>query len=194
MTITIDRLATTAQPLVDALAERWSPRAFDETAVITEEQAVALLEAARWAPSASNKQPRRFIAAARGTDEFERILAALVPFNASWARRSSLLIAAVAVTADEDGTAHRWAEYDLGQSAAALTVQAHAEGLHVHQIGGFSPDELAAAFALPETQVPVAVIAVGTVADASILGEPLQQRETAERSRLPLEDVATLAL
>ncbi|WP_243762510.1 nitroreductase family protein [Streptomyces sp. Tu 3180] len=39
------------------LAERRSPRSFDVTHMITDEELTSLLEAARWAPSAHNPQP-----------------------------------------------------------------------------------------------------------------------------------------
>ena len=44
--------ATTAAPLHPILAERWSPRGFDGGHDLTSEEMTALLEAARWAPSA----------------------------------------------------------------------------------------------------------------------------------------------
>lgn len=190
MTIsTSDRRAVTATPIADVLAERWSPRSFDRAAELSDAQFSALLEAARWAPSASNLQPVRFIAARRGTAEFDAIVNALVGFNQVWAVRSSALVVAVAVTEAADGTAHRWAEYDLGQSIAHLSVQAHSDGLHVHQIGGFDPQALSDHFGLAETLVPVSITAVGTLADASELDEPYRSREVAGRERLSLDDL-----
>ena len=62
--------ATTAAALHPILAERWSPRGFDAGHELTTEQITALLEAARWAPSANNSQPWRFAVTQRGTDAF----------------------------------------------------------------------------------------------------------------------------
>ncbi|CAN5144181.1 nitroreductase family protein [soil metagenome] len=183
------RHARTAHPIVDLLDERWSPRSFDETAVVDENTLTALLEAARWAPSAANFQPRRFVVARRGTAEFDAIVAALSAGNQPWAPRASVLIVGIAVAIDPDGKPYRWAEYDLGQSLAHLTVQAHAEGLHVHQMGGFDAAALAETFDLGSTLVPVSVTAVGTVADAARLGERYESRELADRDRLPLEEL-----
>ncbi|MFZ7086661.1 nitroreductase family protein [Curtobacterium sp. RRHDQ10] len=191
-TDTLSRSTDSSQPLVPLLEERWSPRSYDETATIGDDTLDALLEAARWAPSAANTQPRRFIVGRRGTETFRAIQEQLMGFNRVWAHRASVLIVAVAETAAEDGAERRWAEYDLGQSIAALGVQAHAEGLHLHQMGGFEVDGLRAAFDLPERLVPVTVTAVGTVADPSQLDEKAAARETAERTRLPL-DVLVLA-
>ena len=52
-------------PIHTQFTDRWSPRAFtDET--MSEAQILALLEAARWAPSAANMQPWRFAWGLRG--------------------------------------------------------------------------------------------------------------------------------
>ena len=42
------RTAVTSTPILDVLAQRWSPRAFDPSAVIDETKLTAALEAARW--------------------------------------------------------------------------------------------------------------------------------------------------
>ena len=43
--------ATTAVPIHDLIASRWSPRAIDQDRPVGRAQVTALLEAARWAPS-----------------------------------------------------------------------------------------------------------------------------------------------
>ena len=62
----LNRTAETDAPVLDVLADRWSPgpsrRTTDRRA-----QLASALEAARWAPSANNIQPWRFIVARRGT-------------------------------------------------------------------------------------------------------------------------------
>ncbi|MGV8895082.1 MAG: nitroreductase family protein [Rhodoglobus sp.] len=190
MTITADdRRAVTAHPIAGVLADRWSPRSFNATAELTDQQLTTLLEAARWAPSAANFQPRRFIAARRGTAEFHAIVGMLAEGNQPWAVRASALVIGIAVTVDSDGKPYRWAEYDLGQSLAHLSVQAHTEGLHVHQIGGFDPSAVAEHFDLDDSLVPVSVTAIGSIADVSELDERYQAREVAGRQRASLDDL-----
>ena len=63
------------------LADRRSPRAFDATATLGADQLDLLLDAARWAPSAANTQPWRFVAGRRGDRAFDALLAALNPAN-----------------------------------------------------------------------------------------------------------------
>ena len=186
---TLTRSTDSSQPLVPLLEERWSPRSYDETATVTDAQLDAVLEAARWAASANNFQPRRFIAGRRGTATFRAITDNLLGFNAGWAFRASALVVGILETVSEDGQERPFAQYDLGQSLAALTVQAHAEGLHVHQMAGIDVEGLRAAFGLSERFLPFTVTAVGTVADPSQLDEKAAEREVAPRTRLPLDEV-----
>ena len=62
---------TTVHPL---LAQRWSPRGFDGAHTLDDDAAVSLLEAARWAPSANNSQPWRFLLARRGDVVIDAVL------------------------------------------------------------------------------------------------------------------------
>ena len=53
---------TTNYPISDVILNRWSPRAFATTPV-ADDVLYRLFEAARYAPSANNFQPWRFIVA-----------------------------------------------------------------------------------------------------------------------------------
>jgi nitroreductase len=183
------KTATTAAPLHPLLAERWSPRALDPRHELTVGQLTALLEAARWAPSASNTQPWRFAVALRGSAEHAAVLDALAPGNRAWAHAASALVVAAAETAAPDGTARPWAVYDTGQAVAHLSVQAQHEGLVVHQLGGFDRDRVAALLAAPGAVTPLVVLALGRRDEAVQLAEPFASRETAARDRLPLDQL-----
>lgn len=161
MTTTVTDGAKAAVSIHDLLAQRWSPRAYDPDARVTDEELAALLEAARWAPSASNHQPRRFIVRRRGEEGFGRIVAHLVPGNQGWAKDASVLVVGVAELRDAQGDPRRWAHYDLGQAVAHLTVQAQALGLDVRQMGGIDAPGLAREFGVPERFEVVSVVAVG---------------------------------
>lgn len=171
------------------LAQRWSPRAFDRRHQVSDEQLSAVLEAARWAPSAANTQPWRFVAARRGTPTFDAIYAALQPGNQAWAGAASVLLVAAAETRTRAGDDRPWAEYDTGQAVAHLSVQAQHEGLMVHQMGGFDRDRLAADLQLPEHVRPLTVVALGRHDPTTQLPEPFASRERAARERLPLNDL-----
>ena len=53
--------ATTRVKIHDMIQARWSPRAFDPDKPVSHDDLLALLEAARWAPSCFNDQPWRFV-------------------------------------------------------------------------------------------------------------------------------------
>jgi len=186
---TTARSADTSVPIVAELDARWSPRSFDPEATVTDAQLDALLEAARWAPSANNFQPRRFVVARRGSHHFDTIVHALVGFNAAWAVNASALVIGIAETSTVEGDLRAYAEYDLGAAVAHLVVQAQAEGLHTHQMAGVEWDQIVAAFDLAENLKPMTITAVGVVDTADKLADALAERETAPRTRLPLSEL-----
>jgi nitroreductase len=185
--MTVSKSAVTAVPLHPLLAERWSPRGLDTAHEVTEDQLTALLEAARWAPSASNTQPWRFAVARRGTRTFDDVRDALAAGNQLWTHAASALVVVAAETTGPDGAPRPWAVYDTGQAVAHLSVQAQHEGLVLHQLGGFDRDRVAALLALPAATVPLVVVALGRHAPGAELTETLAAREHAPRQRLPLD-------
>lgn len=185
----MSRLATTVAPISDIHATRWSPRSFDVTAELTRDVIVASLEAARWAPSANNVQPWRFVVGFRGDDTFTTIAANLLSFNAAWAPQSSALVVNIAQTTDAEGKENAFALYDLGQAVAHFTLQASHDGLFTHQMGGINRDELAAAFNVPTGFSVVSVTAVGALGAPDALPEPLAAREVAPRTRIELDEI-----
>src|SRR6478672_11825066 len=183
------KTASTAVSVHPLLAERWSPRGFDRAHEIGDEALAALLEAARWAPSAQNSQPWRFLVTRRGEPAHDRLFAALAPGNQAWAGAASALILVAARTAGDDGRPQPWALYDTGQAVAALVTQAQADGLSVHQMGGFDTGAVRAELGLGENLTPVVVLAVGRHDSEAGLPEPLAAREAAPRTRHPLGDL-----
>ena len=113
-------------------------------------------------------------------------------FNQQWAGRAAALIVNVAETLDAEGAPLRWAEYDLGQAVATYSLQARAEGLYAHQMGGFDGEAIRAAFGLKEGQVVVSVTALGALGDPEQLPDPLREREVAPRSRKDLDELILL--
>ncbi|MGW4929323.1 nitroreductase family protein [Agromyces sp. NPDC004153] len=183
------RKADTTAPLIHPLVERWSPRAYDPTAEVSTDVLRTILEAARWAPSANNTQPWRFIVARRGSDAFTTVHDALMGFNQAWADSAAVLIVNIAETADAEGKPRPWARYDLGQAVAHLTVQAQHEGLHTHQMGGFDGARIGQAFGLADHLEVVSITAIGVLGDVDALPEPLREREVAPRMRKPLDEL-----
>lgn len=178
-------------PVDPQFPARWSPRAFDATAM-TEAEVMRLLEAARWAPSASNLQPARFGWGVRGDAAFAAILAALVPFNREWAQAAAALIVVASKPHSEkrgEQVANVWHGFDAGAAWMSIALQAQAMGLVAHAMGGFEAGPLAAALRLPEGYALHAVVAVGTQGPVESLPETLRAREMPS-GRKPLSEVA----
>jgi nitroreductase len=182
------KTASTAVPVHPLLAERWSPRGFDRQHQVSDDHVTALLEAARWAPSAGNSQPWRFLVTRRGEHAHAQLFATLAPGNQAWADAASALILVAARTI-ADATPQPWALYDTGQAVASLVTQAQALGLAVHQIGGFDSDAVRAGLALDHELTPVVVLAVGRADPGADLPSYLAAREAAPRARNQVSDL-----
>ncbi|WP_433551913.1 nitroreductase family protein [Micromonospora zamorensis] len=170
--------------LTPLLAYRWSPRAFDPSAELAPDEAASLLEAARWAPSAENRQPWRFAVGHREDETWKRILISLPGSDQGWARHAATLV----VGAHTGGDAER-AAYDLGQAIAHLTLQATALGLHVRQLIRFDQANLATELDLPGDVRPLVVAAVGRLGDPFALPADLRAREIGLRRRRPVAEL-----
>ena len=181
--------AQTAVEIHEVLANRRSPRSLDATAVLANENLVAILEAARWAPSASNGQPWRFFIGHRGDEVFNQILDSLVSFNQGWAHRSSALILVAGVHTREDGTPNRGFLYDCGLAVAQMVVETHHRGLVAHQMTGFDASKATENLSIDASLTPIAVIAIGKQAPAELLQGAMLERENAPRERKALEEI-----
>jgi nitroreductase len=185
------RRAPSDHPLLDAVAERWSPRAFDPDRPLAPSDMLPLLEAARWAASSSNLQPWRLAWALRGEPAFARQLGCLNPGNAAWADRAWALALACAVTDKPDGRGpNRHAAHDLGAALAQMAVQAAANGIGMHAMAGFDRDAAREALAVPDGVEPYTAVALGWPGDPALLDADRRAREGAPRTRLPLAEVA----
>jgi nitroreductase len=182
--------AITEAAIDPTIANRWSGRAYDASKPVSHEQVISLLEAARWAPSCFGDQPWRFIVWNKGTnpDAWQLGFDCLVPGNQSWVINAPVLLLVCADTLfSHNEKPNRWGEYDTGAAAENLCLQASSMGLMAHQMGGFDADKARKTFAIPERYTLMAMVSVGYQAPIeSLEGENLA-RETAARSRKPLE-------
>ncbi|MBA1196986.1 nitroreductase family protein [Pseudomonas plecoglossicida] len=172
---------------------RWSPRAFNPE-TISEETLLSFFEAARWAPSAYNSQPWRFLYARRDTPNWQRYLELLVPFNRSWAQHASALVLVISKTsfiapgASEESPA-LWHAFDTGSAWGHLALQASLSGWHTHGMAGFDQAMAREQLKIPEGYELQAMVAIGKLGDKATLAEGLQAREVPS-PRKPLAELA----
>ena len=104
-----------------------------------------MFDAARWAPSAFNSQPWRFLYAHRGDAHWDRFLGLLVPFNQDWARHAAVLVYILSdrlpftdkAGAPAPSLTH---SFDAGAAWALLALQAWRLGYFAHGMSGIELD------------------------------------------------------
>lgn len=187
-----NRSAITSVPINDLAARRWSTRAFDPQRGVTQTQVAALIEAARWAPSCNGDEPWRFLLWERSRDlhGWQQAFDCLSENNRKWVKNVPLLFLSCAGSVfGHSGKPNRWAQHDTGMAALSLALEAVAQGLVAHQMGGFDIAKVRAAFAVPEDYMPMAMIAVGYQAAADIIDdEETRQKELKPRARKPVTE------
>ena len=186
-----ERRAITSVSINDLAARRWSPRAFDAARGVTPAQLSALLEAARWAPSCNGDEPWRFLLWERARDPqgWQQALDCLSENNRKWVKNVPLLLLSCAGSIfGHNGKPNRWAQHDTGMAALSLALEAVAQGLVAHQMGGFDADRARTAFAIPADCTPMAMIAVGYQAAPEVLDEETRAKELKARARRPLAE------
>ncbi|NOT64537.1 MAG: nitroreductase family protein [Methylotenera sp.] len=184
--------AVTQVSINETIAKRRSGRAYDASKPITHAQIIALLEAARWAPSCFGDEPWRFIVWDKNADAktWQQAFDCVVPNNQTWVKDAPVLILVCAGTLfGHNQSPNRWAQYDTGAAAENLCLQAASMGLMAHQMGGFNADKTREHFAIPAEYTPMTMIAVGYEGDANNLPDELKARELAARKRKPLGEL-----
>lgn len=180
-------------PVDPIFVNRWSPRAFDADAM-PDGDLYTILEAARWAPSAYNIQPWRFVYAMRGDTHWGDFLGLLDPFNASWAENASALVFVISDTmtpahGKSPAKTSRTHSFDAGAAWAHLALQATALGYQAHAMAGIHFDSVRRRLSVPESHQVEIAVAIGRRADPATLASALRDREKPS-SRLPLEAIA----
>lgn len=167
-------------PIHSIFLERWSPRAFTGEE-IGEKDLLALFEAARWAPSASNLQPWRFVYVRHGTEHFARLLSTLDEGNQRWAKNASALVIILSKTHRVTSTGELRPAYthafDTGASWFALALQTQLAGWHAHAMAGVDREKAMQVLGVPEHYRVEAAVAIGRIADPSTLPDDLRERE-----------------
>lgn len=167
-------------PIDTLFLDRWSPRAFDGSEIPVEDLA-AIFEAARWAPSAFNSQPWRFLYARRGDADWQRFLGLLIPWNQGWAHSASVLVYILSdrtPMTDKEGApkASRTHSFDAGAAWVSLALQATRMGYHAHGMSGIQYELAYAELGVPERYRIEAACVIGRIGDPLILDEKQRAR------------------
>ncbi len=169
---------------------RRSLRAYSPSEEVSDNDLMSLFEAARWAPSAFNEQPWRFIYARKGSEAYDKLFASLAPGNQGWVQNAPVLVMAVVkLNSSHNETFNRHAMHDLGLAMGMLSIQATDLGLNLHQMGGFNQLEAEKVFNIPSGYEAVTITAVGYAGSPSQLPDGLAEKETSPRNRKKLSEI-----
>lgn len=169
--------------------QRWSPRAYSDKPV-EKEKLNSILEAARWAPSAFNEQPWRFIVGKKGDNTYDSILSTLVDWNILWAGNAPVLILNIAKkTFTHNNKQNVTFKYDLGQAVGFMILEAVNQKLYTHQISGFDAEKAAELLNIPADFQAVSVTALGYYGKLQELPEDMAEMETKPRERKELSEL-----
>ncbi|WP_448044215.1 nitroreductase family protein [Bradyrhizobium liaoningense] len=185
---TASRTKRTAEhPAERIFLDRWSPREFSQDQ-ISEAELHTFFEAARWARSAYNSQPWRFLYALLGQPEFDAFLTPLIDFNRSWAQHAAALIYLLSKkqftppgrTEAQFSCTH---SFDAGAAWANFANQTAVAGWAAHGMNGFDVDKARTTLGVPDGFDVEIAIAVGRKGDGAHLPPaPLQRDQPSART------------
>jgi len=187
------KLRNPDHPIESLFFKRWSPRAYDASKMPQNDLNV-ILEAARWAPSAYNIQPWRFLYSMRDDQHWQKYLTLLDPFNKQWAQNASALVIIISDRLMPGGMSphekkSRTHSFDAGAAWAQLALQATSLGYQAHAMAGIYFDEIRKSLSIPENYHIEIAVAIGKAADPSKLPPELRSREIPSQ-RLPIEETS----
>jgi nitroreductase len=164
------------QDIDEIFVNRWSPRAMSGQE-IDEKTLLTLFEAARWAPSANNNQPWRFIYARRNTKHWDKFFQLLAEGNQVWAKNAAVLIVIISKTTFDNGKPSITHSFDAGAAWVSLALQGSQNGLVIHGMQGFDYDRAKKVLNIPDGYQVEAMIALGKQGKKEDLPDYLQERE-----------------
>ena len=176
-------------PIEPLFVDRWSPRSFTAEPV-PDAVLLSAFEAARWAPSASNVQPWRFLVARHGGTHWQEFVGLLAPRNQLWAGQASALIVILsALHVERQGVVveNGSRSFDAGAAWTNFAHQALLLGWHTHGIGGFDRTAARQWLEVPEDYAIEAMVALGRIGSLDTLHPDFHAAES-PNGRRPIDE------
>lgn len=175
--------------ILEIIQERWSPYSFSP-APVEDFKLKAMFEAASCAPSCNNEQPWLFVFTTRENEKvFNDYIGFMADGNKIWAKNAYAIGISMARTRfSHNGKPNRWAFHDTGMAVSNLLLQALALDVYVHQMGGYSVEQVKGYFSLGDDIDPIAMIAIGYLGDGSSLTPELLKRDETRRPRKSISE------
>ncbi len=177
-------------PIHDQFISRVSWRAFSEER-LSDEEVMALFEAAHWAPSSYNGQPWRFIYVRRGDKEWELLYGTLVDFNKQWTKNADTLVLIISrKTFEHNEKPSVTHSFDAGAAWMSLALEAHARNIITHGMEGFDYEAARKNLNISDKYDVLAMVAIGKPGDKEKLPPEIAAKEVPS-TRKPLQDIVS---
>lgn len=147
----------------ELIRQRYSVRAYKPNP-IEDEKIQKVLDAARMAPTAANRQPFQLIVIhSKGCEEELRRM-----YHREWFIQAPIIICAVGLTSQgwvRGADGKNYTEVDVAIAMDHLILEATNQGLGTCWIAAFNPDAVRQVLGLPEDVEPIALTPLGYAAD-----------------------------
>lgn len=170
--------------ILDVIRNRRSDRHFDDRAV-AQADIDLLIEAFRWAPSSTNRQPWRLLFAT--SSEARAVYDdALSAGNKPWASVApvKIIIIGTPVEQPDRNGLHMWL-LDCGLALENMLIQGYAMGMTIHAMAGYDEKKLLNGFGIPEPFRVAAIVAAGWRGKVESLPEEVRAKDLKPRVRKP---------
>jgi len=175
--------------ILEVIRNRRSDRHFDGRPV-AQADIDLLIEAFRWAPSSTNRQPWRLIFAtsAEANRAFDDALSA---GNKQWACAAPVKMVVVGTPEeqpDRNGL-HMWL-LDAGLALENMLIQGYAMGMTIHAMAGYDDKKIMSGFNIPQPFRVAAVVAAGWRGKVESLPEEVRAKDLKPRVRKAAGEIA----
>src|SRR5258706_5393295 len=171
-----------AENILDAIRNRRSDRHFNGRPV-RQPDMDRLIEAFRWAPSPTNRQPWRLLFAT--SNEARAVYDdALSAGNKPWAALAPVKIVVIGNPAEQPDRSglHTWL-LDCGLALENMLIQGYAMGMTIHAMAGYDEKKLLSGLGIPEPFRVAAIVAAGGRGNDESLPEAAHQKTMKPRVR-----------
>ncbi len=159
----------------DLVIKSRSYRGYDESRKVSREELLELVDCARFAPSSVNGQPFRYLLVYE-KEKVDRLQAltgwarALPDMKLPHPGKCPTAFIVICQNTEWDDNLNRYLR-DVGAVAQTMLLAAAEKDLGGIMIGNFSPERVAQAMDLPETIVPMLIVAIGRPDEKIVLTE-----------------------
>jgi nitroreductase len=186
----VERIRKSDYSIHPLILNRWSPRSMTGEEM-SDQELMAIFDAARWAPSSYNNQPWHFLYAKRNTPSWPLFFNLMVEFNQSWTKDAAALVLAISGKLFEHNhKPSRTHSFDAGAAWMAMALEASWRGYVIHGMEGFDYDKARQDLNIPDDYQVEALIAIGKRAPTTHLSPELQKREMPS-TRKKVEEIIT---